>query len=269
MAALLSFVVLLMGAAAVAEDSRTAERRQMVDDIVALSQQLVGAPGHEDIDPRVLAAMGKVARHEFVPAPQKRAAYRNRPLPIGSGQTISQPYIVALMTDLLELEPGDSVLEIGTGCGYQSAVLAELAREVYTIEIVEPLGRTAAATLERLGYSNVHARIGDGYRGWPEHAPFDAIIVTAAPDHVPPALIEQLKPGSHLVIPVGRLAQQLIVITKSEDGSTARREIAPVQFVPSFGWKRTPVPLTIAKLAAAAVWYADQTVSNAGVTMRF
>jgi protein-L-isoaspartate(D-aspartate) O-methyltransferase len=136
------------------------------------------------------------------------------------------------MTDLLELEPGDTVLEIGTGCGYQSAVLAELAKDVYTIEIVEPLGRTAAATLERLGYSNVHARIGDGYKGWPEHAPFDAIIVTAAPDHVPPALIEQLKPGGHLVIPVGRLAQQLIVITKSEDGSTARREIAPVQFVP-------------------------------------
>jgi protein-L-isoaspartate(D-aspartate) O-methyltransferase len=225
-------MVLLMGAAAVAEDNRTAERRQMVDDIVALSRQGAGEPGHGAIDPRVLAAMGKVARHEFLPALQKRAAYRNRPLPIGSGQTISQPYIVALMTDLLDLKPGDSVLEIGTGCGYQSAVLAELAREVYTIEIVEALGRTAAATLSRLGYANVHPKVGDGYKGWPEHAPFDAIIVTAAPDHVPPALVEQLKPGGQLVIPVGRLAQQLIVLTKRGDGSTEQRAVAPVQFVP-------------------------------------
>jgi protein-L-isoaspartate(D-aspartate) O-methyltransferase len=227
----LSLVVLLMGAAAMADD-RTAERRQMVDDIVALSRQGAGEPGHGAIDPRVLAAMGKVARHAFVPALQKRSAYRNRPLPIGSGQTISQPYIVALMTDLLELEPDDTVLEIGTGCGYQSAVLAELAREVYTIEIVESLGRTAAATLKRLGYANVHPKVGDGYKGWPEHAPFDAIIVTAAPDHVPPALVEQLRPGGRLVIPVGRFAQQLIVITKHTDGSTTQREVAPVQFVP-------------------------------------
>jgi len=216
-------------------DDRTAERQQMVDDIVALSRLVAGESAHGEhgeIDARVLAAMGKVKRHEFVPALQKRSAYRNRPLSIGSGQTISQPYIVALMTNLLELKPGDSVLEIGTGCGYQSAVLAELARDVYTIEIVESLGRTAAATLQRLGYANVHTRIGDGYKGWPEQAPFDAIIVTAAPDHVPPALVEQLKPGGHLVIPVGRLAQQLIVITKNADGSTTRREIAPVQFVP-------------------------------------
>ena len=228
----LSLVVLLMGAAAMAEDDRTAERRQMVDDIVALSRLGAGEPGHGAIDPRVLAVMGEVKRHEFVPALQRRSAYRNRPLPIGSGQTISQPYIVALMTDLLELEPGDTVLEIGTGCGYQSAVLAGLARDVYTVEIVESLGRTAAATLQRLGYANVHPKVGDGYQGWPEHAPFDAIIVTAAPDHVPPALIAQLKPGGHLVIPVGRLAQQLVVITKNADGTTARREVAPVQFVP-------------------------------------
>ena len=136
------------------------------------------------------------------------------------------------MTDLLELEPGDTVLEIGTGCGYQSAVLAELAKDVYTIEIVDSLGRNAAVTLDRLGYANVHAKIGDGYKGWPEHAPFDAIIVTAAPDHVPPALVEQLKPGGRLVVPVGKLAQQLLVITKNADGSTSQREIAPVQFVP-------------------------------------
>jgi protein-L-isoaspartate(D-aspartate) O-methyltransferase len=228
----LFLLILLMGAAAMAEDDRADERWQMVDEIVSLSRQAAGEGSPGQIDARVLAAMGKVPRHEFIPTLQRRSAYRNRPLSIGSGQTISQPYIVALMTYLLELEPGDTVLEIGTGCGYQSAVLAELARDVYTIEIVEPLERTAAATLERLGYSNVHARIGDGYKGWPEHAPFDAIIVTAAPDHVPPALIEQLKPGGHLVIPVGRLTQQLIVITKNEDGSTARREIAPVQFVP-------------------------------------
>jgi protein-L-isoaspartate(D-aspartate) O-methyltransferase len=225
-------LVLLMGAAAMAEDDRADERRQMVDEIVSLSRQVArqGSPG--EIEARVLAVMGKVPRHEFVPTLQRRSAYRNRPLSIGSGQTISQPYIVALMTYLLELDAGDTVLEIGTGCGYQSAVIAELAKDVYTVEIVEPLGRTAAATLERLGYSNVHAQIGDGYKGWPERAPFDAIIVTAAPDHVPSALIEQLMPGGHLVIPVGRLAQQLIVITKNEDGSTTRREIVPVQFVP-------------------------------------
>ncbi len=228
----LLLLILLLGAAAMAEDDRTAERRQMVDDIVALSRLVTGENDHGELDARVLAAMRKVPRHEFVPVLQRHAAYRNRPLSIGSGQTISQPYIVALMTDLLNLKPGDTVLEIGTGCGYQAAVLAELAKDVYTIEIVESLGRNAAATLKRLGYANVHTKIGDGYKGWPEHAPFDAIIVTAAPDHVPPALIEQLKPGGRLVIPIGRLAQQLNVITKNADGSTSQKEIAPVQFVP-------------------------------------
>jgi len=227
-----ALLILLICGAAMAEDDRTAERQQMVEDIVALSRLVAGEGGVSDIGARVLAAMGKVPRHEFVPVLQRRAAYRNRPLSIGSGQTISQPYIVALMTDLLDLQPDDKVLEIGTGCGYQAAVLAELAKDIYTIEIVEPLGRTAAATLARLGYVNVHPKIGDGYKGWPEQAPFDAIIVTAAPEHVPPALVEQLKPGGHLVIPVGKLAQQLLVITKNADGSTSRREITPVQFVP-------------------------------------
>jgi protein-L-isoaspartate(D-aspartate) O-methyltransferase len=227
-----ALLILLICGAAMAEDDRTAERQQMVEDIVALSRLVAGEGGVSDIGARVLAAMGKVPRHEFVPVLQRRAAYRNRPLSIGSGQTISQPYIVALMTDLLDLQPDDKVLEIGTGCGYQAAVLAELAKDIYTIEIVEPLGRTAAATLARLGYANVHPKIGDGYKGWPEQAPFDAIIVTAAPEHVPPALVEQLKPGGHLVIPVGKLAQQLLVITKNADGSTSRREITPVQFVP-------------------------------------
>ena len=159
-------------------------------------------------------------------------AYRNRPLSIGSGQTISQPFIVALMTDLLAVKPDDVVLEIGTGSGYQTAVLAELAGAVYSIEIVASLGKQAAATLARLGYGNVHTRIGDGYQGWAEHGPYNSIIVTAAPDHVPPALVEQLKPGGRLVIPVGKLAQELMVITKNEDGTTTRKEIVPVQFVP-------------------------------------
>jgi len=147
--------------------------------------------------------MHKVPRHRFVPADMEPYAYANRPLPIGNGQTISQPFIVALMTDLLDLKPGDKVLEIGTGCGYQAAVLGELAREVYTIEIVEPLAQESAARLAALGYRNISARSGDGYNGWPAHAPFDAIIVTAGAAAVPPALIEQLKPGGKLVIPVG------------------------------------------------------------------
>lgn len=204
----------------------------MVDEVAALARFAERETGHGNLDARVLAVLAEVPRHEFVPAPQRRSAYRNRPLSIGSGQTISQPFIVALMTDLLQLQPDDKVLEVGTGCGYQAAVLAELAISVYTIEIVESLGKTAAQTLERLGYTNVHPRIGDGYAGWAEHAPFDAIIVTAAPDHVPPALVEQLSPGGRLVIPVGKLSQELMVITKNADGSTTRKEIVPVQFVP-------------------------------------
>ncbi len=217
---------------AAAQNNRAAERHQMVDEIEQLSRLVAPETGHAGFDPRVLDAMRKVPRHEFVPPAQSRSAYRNRPLAIGGGQTISQPYIVALMTDLLGLKPGDNVLEIGTGSGYQAAVLAQLAKDVYTIEIVESLGRSAAQTLARLGYANVHAKIGDGYQGWPERAPFDAIIVTAAADHVPPALIAQLKPGARLVIPVGKLAQELLVITKNEDGSTTRQEIVPVRFVP-------------------------------------
>jgi protein-L-isoaspartate(D-aspartate) O-methyltransferase len=193
---------------------------------------LAQATGRPEIDPRVLEAMEKVPRHEFVPPAQRHSAYRNRPLSIGAGQTISQPFIVALMTDLLAPKPGDKVLEVGTGSGYQAAVLGELVKNLYTIEIVEPLGIEAAAVLSRLGYKNVHTRIGDGYKGWPEEAPFDSIIVTAAPDHIPPELIAQLKPGGRLVIPVGKLSQDLLVITKNEDGSTSREQIVPVQFVP-------------------------------------
>jgi protein-L-isoaspartate(D-aspartate) O-methyltransferase len=178
--------------------------------------------------------MNKVPRHRFVPADQEPQAYANRPLPIGHGQTISQPFIVALMTDLAEVKARDRVLEIGTGCGYQAAVLGELAREVYTIEIVAPLAKDAAARLATLGYRNVTAKSGDGYRGWPEHAPFDAIIVTAGAPEVPLPLIEQLKPGGKLVIPVGPQwsGQQLLVIDKDAGGKVTTRNVLAVRFVP-------------------------------------
>ena len=178
--AMLALSILGLATMTLADGYRAKERHQMVAEIVALAQ-VAAETGRPVLGERVLAAMRKVPRHEFVPRDQKRAAYRNRPLPIGDGQTISQPYIVALMTDLLELEPDAKVLEIGTGCGYQSAVLAEIAGKVHSIEIIDRLGRQAAATLARLGYANVETRIGDGYKGWPEAAPFDAIIVTAAP----------------------------------------------------------------------------------------
>ncbi|MEM9556575.1 MAG: protein-L-isoaspartate(D-aspartate) O-methyltransferase [Acidobacteriota bacterium] len=193
--------------------------------------------GRPRFDQRVLDALERVPRHSFVPAEEERHAYVNSPLPIGQGQTISQPYIVALMTDLLEPEPGDRMLEIGTGSGYQAAVLAELVDAVYSVEIVEPLGREAAARLERLGYDNVHVRLGDGWQGWPEHEPFDGIIVTAAAPSVPPPLLEQLAPGGHLVIPVrqNRSGEELTVITKETDGSLSTRGVLPVRFVPLTG----------------------------------
>jgi protein-L-isoaspartate(D-aspartate) O-methyltransferase len=181
--------------------------------------------------------MARVQRHEFVPPSLRAQAYENRPLPIGEGQTISQPYIVALMTDLLDPNEDDVVLEIGTGSGYQAAVLAELVKKVYTIEIVEPLGKEVRERLERLGYDNIETRIGDGYHGWPEHAPFDAIIVTAATPEVPPPLIEQLKPGGVLVLPIGGgfASEQLTMIEKTEDGEIERRGVLPVRFVPLTG----------------------------------
>jgi protein-L-isoaspartate(D-aspartate) O-methyltransferase len=185
-------------------------------------------------DERVLAAMRRVPRHEFVPVQQRPWAYEDRPLPIGYGQTISQPYIVAVMSEVLELDGSEKVLEIGTGSGYQAAVLAELAAEVYTIEIVAPLAERAAADLKRLGFGKLRVRAGDGYRGWPEAAPFDAIIVTAAPDHVPQPLIDQLAVGGRLVIPVGRGFQELVLITRDEEG-VQRRDLLGVRFVPMVG----------------------------------
>ena len=217
-----------------AQDSYAVQRKAMVDTIAALTRETGFETGRERLSARVLAAMNKVPRHRFVPADMEPQAYANRPLPIGNGQTISQPFIVALMTDLAEIKASDRVLEIGTGCGYQAAVLGELAREVYTIEIVAPLAKEAAARLATLGYRNVSARSGDGYQGWPEHAPFDAIVVTAAAPAVPPALIEQLKPGGKLVIPVGPQwsGQELLVIEKDAGGKITTRHVLAVRFVP-------------------------------------
>jgi protein-L-isoaspartate(D-aspartate) O-methyltransferase len=190
--------------------------------------------GRSGLDPRVAQALKQVPRHRFVPASLQGLAYEDTPLPIGNDQTISQPYIVALMTELAEISAEDVVLEIGTGSGYQAAVLAEIAREVYTIEIIEPLGRGAMRVLQQLGYDNITVRIGDGYVGWPEKAPFDAILVTAAPETVPPALIEQLKPGGRLVIPVGAeyATQTLRVLEKTSTGQLATTDVLPVRFVP-------------------------------------
>lgn len=185
--------------------------------------------------PAVLTAMELVPRHLFVPGSERPQAYEDHPLPIGAGQTISQPYIVALMTSLLELEPDDRVLEVGTGSGYQAAVLARLAKEVYSIEIVPSLAKRARQTLEGLGYKNIHVRIGDGYQGWPDRGPFDAIIVTAAPPRIPEPLIRQLKTGGKMVIPVGNTYQDLQVLTKRADGGFDRSNVLPVRFVPMTG----------------------------------
>jgi len=184
-----------------------------------------------------MEAMATVPRHEFVPADVRRNAYLNQPLPIGHGQTISQPYIVAIMTDILDINPGDKVLEIGTGSGYQAAILTQLTDAVFTIEIIEPLAERAKATFDRLGYSHITSKTGDGYYGWESEAPFDAIIVTAAASHIPPPLIKQLKPGGKMIIPVGGrfLTQQLVLVTVDKTGQVTTRQIMPVAFVPLTG----------------------------------
>jgi protein-L-isoaspartate(D-aspartate) O-methyltransferase len=191
-------------------------------------------------NPRVLDAMRQVPRHELVPKELRSLAYRDSPLPIGYGQTISQPFIVAFMTEQLDPKPENRVLEIGTGSGYQAAVLSPLVAEVYTIEIVEPLAKRATADLKRLGYTNVHVKAGDGYKGWPEHAPFDAIIVTCAPDRVPPALVEQLKEGGRMVIPVGDGQNQLLYLMEKKEGKITQRAVLPVRFVPMTGGGENP-----------------------------
>lgn len=199
-----------------------AQRRQMVE--TQITRRGIR-------DERVINAMLKIDRHLFVPEKNQSEAYTDRPLPIAAGQTISQPYIVALMTETLQLDPADRVLEIGTGSGYQAAVLAEIVREIYSIEIIKPLADQSRDLLGRLGYKNISVKHGNGYLGWSEHAPFDAIIVTAAPEKIPPLLIEQLKVGGRMVLPVGLTNQDLILITKTKDGIT-QKSITPVRFVP-------------------------------------
>jgi protein-L-isoaspartate(D-aspartate) O-methyltransferase len=183
-------------------------------------------------DPRTLRAMASVPREKFVPAELRARAYDDRPLPIGYGQTISQPYIVALMTEQIQPKAGQRVLEIGTGSGYQAAVLSELVAEVYSIEIVRPLAQRAEGVLRELGYKNVHVKAGDGYKGWPEHAPFDAIIVTAAPDHVPKPLVEQLREGGRMIIPVGESGAQNLYLLVKQGGQVKQTAVIPVKFVP-------------------------------------
>lgn len=209
----------------VPEDATRAAREEMV-------REQIEERGVRD--PRVLAALRKVPRHRFVPAESQTLAYRDHPLPIGYGQTISQPYIVALMSELAEVEPGESVLEVGTGSGYQAAVLAEMGARVASVEIVEPLAEQAAALLRELGYERVEVRSGDGYHGWPEKAPFDAIVVTAAPPEIPEPLKEQLALGGRLVAPIGSRLQELVVLTRTPEGLLERR-VLPVRFVPMTG----------------------------------
>jgi len=199
--------------------------------IRAYASQVTALTGKTAFDERVLAALSKVPRHEFVPVEVRAYAYENTPLPIGFGKTISQPFMVAVMTDLLELQPDDTVLEIGTGLGYQAAILAELTGRVYSVELIDELARRAIQRLKRQGYTNVEVRIGNGYSGWPEHAPFDKVIVTAAPDLIPPPLIYQLKAGGRMVIPVGVPdAQQLVVADKDVNGRMTMKQIMPVRF---------------------------------------
>ena len=224
-------------AAACAQDPFAAPRRNMVDAIRAMAGDAARDTGKPAIDDRVLAAMDQVPRHRFVPPGEVGAAYANRPLAIGHGQTISQPYIVALMTDLIAPRPDAVVLEIGTGSGYQAAILAELVRTVCTIEIIAPLAKEAEARLRSQGYSGIRTRVGDGYFGWEDCGPFDAILVTAAASQIPPPLVRQLKPGGRMVIPVGApfLAQHLTLVDKGRDGVVSTRQILPVQFVPLTG----------------------------------
>ncbi|MCC6197665.1 MAG: protein-L-isoaspartate(D-aspartate) O-methyltransferase [Burkholderiales bacterium] len=210
------------------------QRQRLVDQVAAQMKSTRAETGRSDLSECVLRAMRTVPRHRFVPAHLVADAYLDRPLPIGMGQTISQPFVVALMTELLGPRPDARVLEIGTGSGYQAAVLAGCVAKVYTIEIVAPLGQQARALLAELGYANVEVRIGDGYQGWPEAAPFDGIVVTAAPDHVPQPLVDQLAPNGRMVIPVGSVhgLQDLLVISKGADGRAVTKRTIPVRFVP-------------------------------------
>jgi protein-L-isoaspartate(D-aspartate) O-methyltransferase len=233
----LTFMLACTTSSAMAADKYQKQRQEMMAAITAEVENTASHLDGEQLEPGVLKALQETPRHEFVPPSQRKHAYENRPLPIGHGQTISQPYIVAIMTDLMNLEPGDQVLEVGTGSGYQAAIASQLVDKVYTIEIIEPLGKAARKRLKRLGHDNIEVRLGDGYYGWEEHAPFDAIIVTAAASHVPPPLIRQLKPGGRLIVPVGSrfMMQQLLLVEKDSKGEIHTRQVLPVRFVPLTG----------------------------------
>jgi len=228
-----------LGRSADAADEFAAARARMVEEIAAMARETAFDTGEASFSQSLLAAMRQVPRHRFVDPSQSGSAYRNHPLPIGRGQTISQPYIVALTTHLASPQKHHRVLEIGTGSGYQAAVLSGLVAHVYSVEIIEDLGRQAAARLSELGYGNVSVRIGDGHAGWPEQGPFDAIVVTAAAARIPPALVEQLKPGGRMVIPIGPQAgtQVLTLVEKGVDAAVRERRVLPVRFVPLTGAK--------------------------------
>ncbi len=233
-----------LGAATMAEPAFPRPANAADDTLVLARQRMVAeqlaAPGRDVTNTRVLAVMGKVPRHEFVPARLRSDAYEDSPLPIGHGQTISQPYVVAFMTEQLEPKPTDRVLEVGSGSGYQAAVLAELVAQVYTVEIIEELAHQAAANLKRLGYTNVHVLAGDGYKGWPEAAPFDAIIVTCAPEKIPSPLVAQLKDGGRMIIPVGPIWDQDLILLHKHGENLERRAVLPVRFVPMTGQSQNP-----------------------------
>ena len=216
------------------EDDFATWRQQMVVEIAVNAKLTGGETGRDAFSERVMGAIGELPRHEFVPLELQAYAYMNRPLPIGYGKTISQPFIVALMTDLLELGSGDVVLEVGTGLGYQAAILAKLVEKVYSVEIIDELEEEARKRLKRLKLTNVETRVGDGAEGWPEEAPFDGIIVTAAPDLVPTPLIQQLKPGGRMVVPAGASleTQQLVLVEKDASGRVKMKDLLPVRFTP-------------------------------------
>jgi len=229
--------LLLLSSGPVIADEYTQQRQQMVADIKNDVETTEKHINKISFNTSVMQAMNTIPRHEFVPAQLRDKAYENRPLPIGYGQTISQPYIVALMTDLLQPEPDHRILEIGTGSGYQAAVLSQLVAQVYSIEIIEQLGQSTVQLLTRLDYDNIETRIADGYDGWPQHAPFDSIIVTAAISHIPPPLVQQLKKGGRLLIPVGTRfqTQYLTLVEKDKQGKVTSRQLLPVIFVPFTG----------------------------------
>jgi protein-L-isoaspartate(D-aspartate) O-methyltransferase len=237
--AILVLISLFFHTTAGALDSQdfTSQRQQMVEEIAEDARRVAKFVEKGTFDESIMRVMQNTPRHLFVPEDARPFAYENRPLPIGYGQTISQPYIVALMTDLLQPEPDHKVLEIGTGSGYQAAVLAQLVKQVFSIEIIEELGQSSTRLLNELGYDNVSTRIADGYDGWPEHAPFDSIIVTAAISHIPPPLVRQLKNGGTMVIPVGTgfQTQQVTLVEKDLTGEITTRQIIPVIFVPFTG----------------------------------